>query len=130
MLRVAHERNLQLDKDAALCLIRQLVPAVALLHENARARSRTGSIAPERLVATPHARLVIVEHVLSAAVEQLQFSRDRLWQEFRIAMPPSAGHVAFRSSGRRDRDRAGRARARAGSAAPSRFAFPTICRRC
>ena len=44
---------------------------------------------PERVVVTPHARLVIVEHVMSAAVEQLQFSRDRLWQEFRISMPPT-----------------------------------------
>ena len=94
MLRVAHERNLQLDINAALCLIRQLVPAVALLHENAREVAH-GLIAPERLVVTPHARLVIVEHVLSAAVEQLQFSRDRLWQEFRIAMPPSAGACRF-----------------------------------
>jgi serine/threonine protein kinase len=94
MLRVAHERNLQLDINAALCLIRQLVPAVALLHENAREVAH-GLIAPERLVVTPHARLVIVEHVLSAAVEQLQFSRDRLWQEFRIAMPPSAGLSRF-----------------------------------
>ena len=94
MLRVAHERNLQLDINAALCLIRQLVPAVALLHENAREVAH-GLIAPERLVVTPHARLVIVEHVLSAAVEQLQFSRDRLWQEFRIAMPPSAGMSRF-----------------------------------
>ena len=93
MLRVAHERNLQLDINAALCLIRQLV-AVALLHENAREVAH-GLIAPERLVVTPHARLVIVEHVLSAAVEQLQFSRDRLWQEFRIAMPPSAGMSRF-----------------------------------
>jgi hypothetical protein len=94
ILRVAHERNLQLDINAALCLIRQLVPAVALLHENAREVAH-GLIAPERLVVTPHARLVIVEHVLSAAVEQLQFSRDRLWQEFRIAMPPSAGLSRF-----------------------------------
>jgi hypothetical protein len=94
MLRVAHERNLQLDINAALCLIRQLVPAVALLHENAREVAH-GLIAPERLVVTPHARLVIVEHVLSAAVEQLQFNRDRLWQEFRIAMPPSAGMSRF-----------------------------------
>ena len=94
MLRVAHERNLQLDINAALCLIRQLVPAVALLHENAREVAH-GLIAPERLIVTPHARLVIVEHVLSAAVEQLQFSRDRLWQEFRIAMPPSAGACRF-----------------------------------
>jgi hypothetical protein len=94
ILRVAHERNLQLDINAALCLIRQLVPAVALLHENAREVAH-GLIAPERLVVTPHARLVIVEHVMSAAVEQLQFSRDRLWQEFRISMPPSAGLPRF-----------------------------------
>jgi len=94
ILRVAHERNLQLDINAALCLIRQLVPAVALLHENAREVAH-GLIAPERLVVTPHARLVIVEHVLAAAVEQLQFSRDRLWQELRISMPPSAGLPRF-----------------------------------
>ena len=94
ILRVAHERNLQLDINAALCLIRQLVPAVALLHENAREVAH-GLIAPERVVVTPHARLVIVEHVMSAAVEQLQFSRDRLWQEFRISMPPSAGLPRF-----------------------------------
>jgi serine/threonine protein kinase len=94
ILRVAHERKLQLDINAALCLIRQLVPAVALLHENAREVAH-GLIAPERLVVTPHARLVIVEHVLAAAVEQLQFGRDRLWQEFRISMPPSAGLPRF-----------------------------------
>lgn len=94
ILRVAHERRLQLDINAALCLIRQLVPAVALLHENAREVAH-GLIAPERLVVTPHARLVIVEHVLAAAIEQLQFSRERLWQELRITMPPSAGLPRF-----------------------------------
>jgi serine/threonine protein kinase len=94
ILRVAHERDLQLDINTALCLIRQLVPAVALLHENAREVAH-GLIAPERLIVTPHARLVIVEHVVAAAVEQLQFGRERLWQEFRIAMPPSAGLPRF-----------------------------------
>jgi len=94
LLRIAHERSLQLDVNAALCLIRQLVPAVALLHENARDVAH-GLIAPERLIVTPHARLVIVEHVLAAAIEQLQWGRDRLWQEFRIAMPPSAGLSRF-----------------------------------
>jgi serine/threonine protein kinase len=94
ILRVAHERRLQLDINTAICLIRQLVPAVALLHENAREVAH-GLIAPERVIVTPHARLVIVEHVLGAAIEQLQFNRDRLWQEFRIAMPPSAGLPRF-----------------------------------
>ena len=48
------------------------------MHENAREVAH-GLIAPERLVVTPHARLVIVEHVMAAAVEQLQFGRDRLF---------------------------------------------------
>jgi PEGA domain-containing protein len=94
ILRVAHEKQLQLDINAALCLIRQLVPAVAVLHENARDVAH-GLIAPERLVVTPNARLIILEHVLGAAIEQLQFGRDRLWQEFRVAMPPSAGLPRF-----------------------------------
>ncbi len=94
ILRVAQEKELQLDINAALCLIRQLVPAVAVLHENARDVAH-GLLAPERLIVAPNARLVIVEHVLGAAIEQLQFGRDRLWQEFRVAMPPSAGLPRF-----------------------------------
>ena len=90
ILRVAQDKRLQLDISAALCLIRQLVPAVALLHENARDVAH-GLIAAERLVVTPHARLIIVEHVLGAAVEQLHWSRERLWREFRVAVPPTAG---------------------------------------
>ena len=54
-----------------------------------------GLIAPERLLVAPNGRLVIVEHVLGAAIEQLQYGRDRLWQEFRVAMPPSAGLPRF-----------------------------------
>jgi hypothetical protein len=94
ILRVVHARRLQLDINATLCLIRQLVPAVALLHENARDAAH-GLIAPERIVVTPHARLVIVEHVAGSAIEQLQFGRERLWQEFRVAMPSSAGIARF-----------------------------------
>jgi serine/threonine protein kinase len=94
ILRVTQEQKIPIDINAALCLIRQLVPAVALLHENAREVAH-GLIAPERLVVTPHARLVIVEHVLAGAIEQLQFTRERLWQEFRIALPPSAGLARF-----------------------------------
>ena len=94
ILRVAHEKRLQLDINAAICLIRQLVPAVAMLHENARDAAH-GLIAPERIIVTPHTRLVIVEHVLAAAIEQLQFGRERLWQDFRVAMPPTAGVPRF-----------------------------------
>jgi serine/threonine protein kinase len=94
ILRVASERRLHLDLSAALCLIRQLVPSVALLHENARDVAH-GLIAPERLVVTPHARLVIAEHVLGSAVEQLQYNRERLWHELRVGLPSSAGAPRF-----------------------------------
>jgi hypothetical protein len=113
ILRVAHEKHLHLDINAALCLIRQLVPAVALLHENARDVAH-GLIAPERLVVTPHARLLIVEHVLGAAVEQLHWSRERLWREFRVAVPPTAGvraSITARTSSARRRCTRARARA-------------------
>jgi hypothetical protein len=76
ILRVAEDKRLQIDINAALCLIRQLVPAVAVLHENARDVAH-GLIAPERLIVTPNARLVIVEHVLGAAIEQLRSPRRR-----------------------------------------------------
>jgi hypothetical protein len=94
ILRVAADRRLHLDLSAALCLIRQLVPSVSLLHENARDVAH-GLIGPERLIVTPHARLVIAEHVLGSAVEQLQFNRERLWQELRVSMPSTAGAPRF-----------------------------------
>jgi hypothetical protein len=90
LLAGAHARGLPLDTGAAFALIGQLVSAVAVLHENARDVAH-GLLAPERLVVTPHARLVIVEHVAGAAVEQLQYGRERLWREFRAAVPASAG---------------------------------------
>jgi len=77
-----------IDINAAVHLIRQLVSAVAVLHETARDIAH-GAIGPERIVITPNARVIIVEHVLGAAIEQLHYSRDRYWSELRIALPPS-----------------------------------------
>ena len=77
-----------IDINAAVHLIRQLVSAVSVLHETARDIAH-GAIGAERIVITPNARVIIVEHVLGAAIEQLHYSRDRYWSELRIAMPPS-----------------------------------------
>lgn len=98
ILRVAEARGLQLDINAALCLIRQLVPALAVLHEAARDAAH-GLVATERLIVTAAGRLVITEHVCGAAVEQMQYGRERLWHEFRVAMPPSAGIPRFDQRG-------------------------------
>ena len=94
MLRLAETAEVTLDIDAALCLLRQLVPAVAMLHEN-EPDTAHGAIAAERLIVTPGARLIVVEHVMGSALEQLRFSQERYWRELRVAVPRSAGLPKF-----------------------------------
>jgi hypothetical protein len=90
ILEVAAACQIDLDVNAALCLVRQLVPAIAMLHQNARDVSH-GALGPERIIVTSNARVVIVEYVLGAALEQLAYSRERLWRELRVAVPSGAG---------------------------------------
>ncbi len=75
MLDRSDRAHVSLDIDAALCLLRQIVPAVALLHEHAPDMAH-GAIAPERIIVTPAARIVIVEHVFGSALERLRYSPD------------------------------------------------------
>ncbi len=90
MLATAQRHGVALDSGAAWSIIRQLVTAVAALHEHAPDVAH-GAIAPERIIITPDARLVLVEHVLGSALEHLRFSQERYWQELRIASPRVAG---------------------------------------
>jgi PEGA domain-containing protein len=94
ILQFAEREQITLDIDAALSLLRQLVPAAALLHENAPDIAH-GALSAERIVITPASRIVIVEHVLGSALEQLRFSHERYWKELRIALPRSAGLPRF-----------------------------------
>ena len=86
--------SVTLDIDAALCLLRQLVPAVAMLHENVPDVAH-GAIAAERIIVTPGAHIIVVEHVLGSALEQLRFPLERYWNELRIALPRTAGAPRF-----------------------------------
>jgi hypothetical protein len=94
ILRFAEAADLTLDIDAALCLLRQLVPAVAMLHENMPDAAH-GAIGAERLIITPGARVIVVEHVLGSALEQLRFTQDRYWRELRVAVPRTGGMPRF-----------------------------------
>ena len=86
LLTASERRPITLDINASLHLLRQLVAAVAILHENARDVAH-GAIGPERIIVTPNARIVVVEYVLGAALEQLRFSQDRYWKELRVPLP-------------------------------------------
>ena len=94
VLAFAEQSTVPLDIDAALCLLRQIVPALAKLHEQAPDVAH-GALSPERIVVTPGARIVMVEHVLGAALGELQYSRERYWKELRVAVPGTTGPVAF-----------------------------------
>jgi len=83
-----------IDIHTALHLIRQLVSAVAVLHETARDIAH-GAIGPERIILTPNARIVVVEYVLGSALEQLRYSPEQYWKDLRVALPPSAGMPRF-----------------------------------
>ena len=94
VLAFAEHATVPLDIDAALCLLRQIVPAVAMLHEETRDVAH-GAIAAERIIVTPSARIVMAEYVLAAALGELQYSRERYWKELRVALPGTAGSPSF-----------------------------------
>jgi hypothetical protein len=96
LLRVAHERAVGIDISTTIVVIRQLLPAVTLLHEHA-GDVACGLIAPERLVVTPRGRLVVAEQVLSGAIGQLHYGADRLWRELRVAAGPEPTPFSHRT---------------------------------
>jgi serine/threonine protein kinase len=94
VLEFAETRLLPIETDAALCLIRQLVHSVATLHQKVPDLCH-GAIGPERLIVTPLARLVIVEHVLGAALEQLHCSHEQYWKKLRVPLPKTGSGPHF-----------------------------------
>jgi hypothetical protein len=89
VLAIAERDGLELDINAALCVVRQLVPAVAALHHASHGAAH-GTISPDRILITPNARIVLTEHVVGPAIEQLGLSRSKLWRDLRIMAPASA----------------------------------------
>ena len=94
LLTAAEKHLIPLEMTAALSLLRQIVPAVAALHEKT-ADVAHGALGPDRLVVTPDARVMIVEHVLGGALEQLRFSHERYWKELGIPLPIAGGLPRF-----------------------------------
>ena len=94
LLGETQKRALPLEFNAVRGLVRQLVSAAAALY-SAAPDVGNGAIAPERLVLTPTGRLMIVEYVLGAALEQLGHTRARYWREFAVALPGTIGTPLF-----------------------------------
>ena len=88
ILATAKAHGQPLELNAALCLIRQLVPAIAMLHEKLPGIAH-GAISAERMVITPQARVVVVDHVLGSALEQLHYPQAKYWTHLGVPLPKS-----------------------------------------
>ena len=94
LLTEAQKRGLTLEFNAVRHLIRQLATSAAALH-SAAPDVGNGAIAPHRLILTPAGRLIIVEYVLGAALEQLALPRARYWRELAVPVPGSSALPVF-----------------------------------
>jgi hypothetical protein len=76
----------------ALRLIRQLVPALAAL-QRVGAGVAHGAVTVDRIILSADGRLMIREHMVGQALDSLEWPSTRLWTEFGILSPRSAGAV-------------------------------------
>jgi hypothetical protein len=82
--------------DVALGFLLDVLPALCGLH--AGAGFVHGAISPGRAVLTPAGQVVLLDAIFGDGLSRLQYSRQRLWTEFAIAMPPAAGPPRFDAS--------------------------------
>lgn len=73
-------------------LVRQLTPALFDFQAQGRGLAH-GALTAERIVLTPEGHLIIVEHVLGAALGQLRLSARQLWEDLGVVATPAAGGV-------------------------------------
>ena len=88
-LEASREGTVSIATSTAIYVIRELLGALALLRES---RGVThGAVGPERMLITPKGRVVVADYVLGAAIERLDYTRPRLWREFRIPLTAGKG---------------------------------------
>jgi hypothetical protein len=92
ILQTAEEHGLLVDIDNVGQLVRQIVSAVAYLHRTVSGAAH-GSVGPGRVFVTPESGIVLTDCVYAPALEALNLPRDRVWQQFRLAIPPLAGRL-------------------------------------
>lgn len=94
LLAIAERRLIPLEYEGAVGLLQQLLTAAAALHDGVPHVSH-GALAPERLMFTPDARLMVVDHAFGSAIEKLGFDQERCWRELRVALPVVDGRMAI-----------------------------------
>ena len=92
IIDAAAEHGIVAGLDASIGLLLELLPAVARLHDAGLAH---GALAPGRVMITPAGQIVLLDSIYAEPLERLKLTRKRLWAEFRLAFPPTAGLPRF-----------------------------------
>jgi hypothetical protein len=87
-LRLSDALKKPRSAEFAVHLLRQLMPALAALHEHAEGVVH-GAVTLDRIVLTSEGKLTIREHMVGSAIEALELSAAHLWSEFGILTPLS-----------------------------------------
>ena len=93
LLRSTQSNAVPIELIVGMCLLQQMVTAVAQLHAIGGDISH-GSLNPERIVVTPAGRIVVTEYVAGAGLASLGLTPQQAWQDYRLALP-SDGSEAF-----------------------------------
>lgn len=79
--------------DVALGFLLEVLPALVALH--GIAGFTHGALGPGRTILTPSGQVVLLDCIFGETLQRLQFTRTRLWREFRTALPPTPGPARF-----------------------------------
>jgi hypothetical protein len=89
-----HEGHL-IHTSTVLFLLRQIAAVLTPLQATGAGIAH-GALGPERVLLTPAGRVLVVEYILGSALEHLPaLPPDRMWKEFRLAIPPDADPQRF-----------------------------------
>ena len=79
--------------DVAVGFLLEILPALGALH--AGPGMTHGAVDAGRLVLTPAGQIILLDAIYAQVLERMRLPRARLWNEFRLALPASAGPSRF-----------------------------------
>jgi hypothetical protein len=97
LLRSAQNNAVPIELIVAMCVLQQMVTAVAQLH-GIGGDLNHGALNPERIVVTSAGRIVVTEYVAGAGLSSLGLTPQQAWQDYRLALPSDGGEAFSQAS--------------------------------
>ena len=94
LLGIAASRHERLSETVVLHVAQALMRSLATLHRHVEPFVH-GAICPDHIVLTPDGDAVFTDAAFGAVLPDLEYSRERLWKTFGLAMPAAASLPRF-----------------------------------